>query len=108
MSLALDKPGNVLPMDGQLLAVDDQEIHTYLVWDVADRMLRRRMEEEVDDPTPAITYAELSYRAGRPDGILPAVDRALARPRPAGASLDLAGAPRSAEIVASWISERTG
>lgn len=78
LSLALDRPGNVLPLDGQLLAVDDQEIHTYLVWEVADRMLRQRMEEKLDDPTPAITYAELSYRAGRPDGILPAVDRALA------------------------------
>jgi outer membrane protein assembly factor BamB len=78
LTLPLDKPGTVLPLDGQLLVVDDQEVHTYLVWDVADRMLRRRMEEEVDDPTAAITYAELSYRAGRPDGILPAVDRALA------------------------------
>ncbi len=77
LRLALDKPGNVLPLDGQLLAVDDREVHTYLVWDVAARMLHERMDAEPDNPMPAITYAELSYRAGRPEGILPAVDRAL-------------------------------
>lgn len=75
--LALDKPGNVLPLDGQLLVVDDQSIHTYLVWNVADGMLRDRMNAEPDDPTPAITYAELSFRAGKPENILPSIDRAL-------------------------------
>jgi outer membrane protein assembly factor BamB len=76
--LALDKPGNLLPLDGQLLAADDNEVHTYLVWEVADRMLRERMDAEPNDPNAAITYAELSYRAGRPEGILPAIDRAMA------------------------------
>lgn len=77
LKIPLDKPGNLLPLDGQLLAVDDREVHTYLVWDAAERMLRARMEEHPGDPAPAITYAELSFRAGRPEGILPAVDRAL-------------------------------
>ncbi|MBL8746786.1 MAG: PQQ-binding-like beta-propeller repeat protein [Phycisphaerae bacterium] len=77
LRIPLDKPGNVLPLDGQLLVVDDHEIHTYLVWEVADRMLHERMDADPNNPTPAITYAELSYRAGRPEGILPAVDRAL-------------------------------
>lgn len=76
--LTLDKPGNLLPLDGQLLAFDDHEVHTYLVWESAERMLKERMDADPTDPTPAITYAELSYRAGRPDGIIPAVDRALA------------------------------
>lgn len=76
--LTLDKPGNVLPMNGHLLVMDDREIHTYLVWEVAERMLRERMDADPRNPSPAITYAELSYRAGRTEGLLSAVDRALA------------------------------
>jgi len=75
--LVLDKPGNVLPLESQLLVVDDREVHSYLFWESAERLLREKMDEDRQNPGPAITYAELSFRAGRTDGILPAVDRAL-------------------------------
>ncbi len=76
-SVELTRPGATLPIEGELIVVDDSQVHTYLVWDVAERLLRERMEASSDAPEPAITYAELSYRAGRAEGILPAVDRAL-------------------------------
>lgn len=76
--VALDQPGTALALEGQLIVVDDLSIHTYLVWSVAERMLRQRMEDAPHDPEPAVTYAELSYRAGRPEGVAPAIDRALA------------------------------
>ncbi len=75
--LVLDKPGNVLPLESQLLVVDDREVHSYLFWESAERLLREKMDGDRQNPGPAITYAELSFRAGRTDGILPAVDRAL-------------------------------
>lgn len=75
--IVLDKPGNVLPLESQLVVVDDREVHTYLVWDAAERLLRERMESEPRNPSPAVTYAELSFRAGRGEGVLPALDRAL-------------------------------
>ena len=74
----LDRPGTALALEGQLIVVDDTDIHTYLVWSVAERMLRQRMEDAPNDPEPAVTYAELAYRAGRPEGVAPAIDRALA------------------------------
>lgn len=77
-SVTLDRPGATLPLEGQLLVVDDHNIHTYLVWSVADRMLRERMDAAPDNPEPAVTYAELAYRAGRPEIVPSAIDRALA------------------------------
>lgn len=74
----LDSPGQLLALDGQLLAVDDRSIHTYLVWSVAERLLNERIQAMPDDPAPSITFAELSYRAGRPESIVACVDRALA------------------------------
>jgi len=74
---ALDNPGAILPLESELIVVDNRSIYTYLVWEVAERMLRERMESATWDPEPAITYAELSYRAGRMDGVLPTIDLAL-------------------------------
>lgn len=76
-TLELSRPGSVLPLGSQLLVVDDREIHTYLMWEVADSMLRARMTAEPDDASAAITYAELAYRAGQPQNILGAVDQAI-------------------------------
>jgi len=73
----LEEPGNVLAMESQLVVVDDQAVRTYLLWDVAQRVLTERMERTPTDPTPAVTFAELAYRAGKPDRILPAVRQAL-------------------------------
>ncbi len=76
--IALDRPGNILPVGAQLIAVDDRYVHSYLVWESAERLLRGQMESDADDPSPAVTYAELAYRAGRGDSIVSAADAALA------------------------------
>ncbi len=76
--LLLDRPGAVLPLRDQLIVVDDLQVHTYLLWDVAEKMLADRIEADSSDPTPAVTYAELAHRAGKPEAILPAADRAIA------------------------------
>lgn len=76
--IRLDEPGVVLPLEGQLVVVDDARVHTYLLWEVAERQLRERMDASPRDPAPAITYAELAYRSGHTDGLLEAIDRALA------------------------------
>jgi outer membrane protein assembly factor BamB/tetratricopeptide (TPR) repeat protein len=76
-TLALDYPGNLLATESQIVAIDDQAVHSYLLWDVAERILRERMESSPDDPAPAATFAELAYRDGREDRIVPAIDAAL-------------------------------
>lgn len=73
----LDKPGNPLPMGSALIVVDDMDVHSYLDWAVAERLLRQRMDDHPDDPTPAITYAELAFRAGRAGLVPDAAGRAL-------------------------------
>jgi len=75
--IRLDQPGVVLPLEGQLVVVDDSRVHTYLLWEVAERQLRQRMDASPRDPSPAITYAELAYRSGHTEGLLEAIDRAL-------------------------------
>jgi len=74
----LDASGNLLALDSQLLVLGNERLHSYLVWEEAARVLGRRMEETPDDPDPAITFAELAYRAGKPDRIIGACDAALA------------------------------
>ncbi len=76
-TIHLNEPGNVLAMASQLVVVDESAVRTYLLWDVAERVLSERMEETPTDPTPAVTFAELAYRASRPDQVLPAVRQAL-------------------------------
>ncbi len=76
--ITLESPGNFVAVEGQLLVVDDAKVHTYLLWDVAQQLLRDRMVAEPANPDPAITFAELSYQAGHPEHVLPAIDSALA------------------------------
>lgn len=73
----LDKPGNVLAVGSQLLVVDDSQAHSYLQWTVAESLLHERMTADPSDPTSAVTFAELAYRAGKFDRILGAADAAL-------------------------------
>ncbi len=75
--LALERAGAVLATEGQLIVTDDLRVHSYLSWDTADRLLRERIESDPLDPQPAVTYAELAYRAGKGDTILGAVDTAM-------------------------------
>jgi len=76
-ALRLDRLGNVLPLESQLLIVDATSLHSYLTWTVAQRLLQERMDRDAADADPAITYADLAYRSGHPDAIVGAADRAL-------------------------------
>jgi outer membrane protein assembly factor BamB len=73
----LEDAGNVLPLDSQLIVLDDARVHSYLQWDVADRLLAQRIEADPKDPSPAVTLAELAYRAGKPDRIVSAARQAM-------------------------------
>lgn len=78
MLMPLDSPGNVLALESQLLVVDDMTVHSYLLWEIAERLLSQRMKDAPGDPTSAATLAELAYRAGQHDRIIGAADGALA------------------------------
>lgn len=75
---AVDRAGNVLALDGQLLVADRDSLHSYMVWEVASELLAQRVEDDPDNPVPAATLAELAYRAGKFDRIIESVDLALA------------------------------
>jgi len=70
----LAHPGNLIPNGEHLLAVDTTRVHSYLVWDRAEKLVKSRIEANPSDPRPAQTYAELAYRAGRTDRLVPAMD----------------------------------
>jgi outer membrane protein assembly factor BamB len=76
-SIELDSPGNLVTIDSQVLTLDDGRLHSYLLWDVAARLLRDRMKADPGDAAPAVTFAELAHRAQRYDQIVPAIDSAL-------------------------------
>lgn len=73
----LKASGNMVALAGQLLVAHGESLHSYLVWEVAEGVLRRRMESDRSDAEPALTFAELSYQAGRTGRLIEAVDRAL-------------------------------
>lgn len=75
--IPLDSPGNMLAADEQLLVVDDSNLHSYLLWDVARRLLNERMQADPLDVTTPLTLAGLAYRAGHEDHILFPVERAI-------------------------------
>jgi outer membrane protein assembly factor BamB len=73
----LEDSGNVLPLDSQVMVLDDARLHSYLQWDVAERLLTERIKADPADPSPAVTFAELAYRAGKPDRIVSAARQAM-------------------------------
>lgn len=75
--IVLDEIGNMLPLESQLVVADDARLHSYLVWEVAEKLLTSRIEADAKDPSPAVTFAELAYRAGHPDRIAGAVRQAM-------------------------------
>ncbi len=76
--IAMEGAGNAIAIESQLLMTDDRTVRSYLVWDVAERVLRERLEADPTNPEPALTLAELAFRSGRPGSIIGAVDHALA------------------------------
>jgi outer membrane protein assembly factor BamB len=75
--IRLDRIGNVLPLENQLLVIDPTSLHSFVTWAVAQRILDDRMRANPADPDPAITFAELAYRSQHPDQIVPAIDKAV-------------------------------
>lgn len=74
----VDATGNISVSNGQLLVADDTRLRSYLIWDAAAGMLRARINDNPGDPEPAVTFAELAFRAGRTSEIVPAIDLAIA------------------------------
>jgi len=73
----LDHTGNAVALESEIVVADASAVHTFLIWDVAERVLTSRMAADPADPSPAVTFVDLAYRAGRTDRIVPAVDSAL-------------------------------
>lgn len=76
--IQLEFSGNAVAVDSHVVVAGKGRIHSYLVWDVAERLLRQRMDRDPSDPRPAMTLTELAYRSGRPGLIAGAVDRVIA------------------------------
>jgi outer membrane protein assembly factor BamB len=70
----LDRAGNILALDGQLLVIDEMDVSSFLSWETASILLEDRIAQ---DPSAAITLAELAFRAGKGDQTVPAIGRAM-------------------------------
>lgn len=73
--IELDKAGNIVALQGQIIVVDQTHASSFLAWETASKLLEARIGS---DPNAAITLAELAYRANRIDEIIPSVERAIA------------------------------
>lgn len=76
-TVRLNRTGQSLAVGAQLIVVDDQQAHSYLLWETAEKLLEARMNDEPGNPVPAVTFAELAYQAGRQEKLVGAVDRAV-------------------------------
>lgn len=74
---ALDASGNLVALEDELLTAGGRGVHAYATWETVSRLLRGRMEANASEAAPAITYAELAFRAGDGEGILLGADRAI-------------------------------
>jgi outer membrane protein assembly factor BamB len=75
--VALDETGNPLVLDSQILVADDARLHSYLLWETAEKILTARMRDNPSSGAPAVTLAELAFRAGRLDRIAGAMQDAV-------------------------------
>lgn len=80
-SIDLESKGIVVALDGQFLIADENEVSSYLSWDIAQAILNKRIEE-FNDVHAAITLADLAYRSDHHDQIIPAIDRSIGMLRP--------------------------
>ena len=71
--LSLSATGNIAPIDGQIIVVDQIDASSFLAWETASELLENRINE---DPSAAITIAELAHKTNRTEDILPSVQRA--------------------------------
>ncbi len=75
--IRLNESGQAVVVNGQVIVADDDRVHAYARWEVAEQHLRQRMVDDPLDPEPSITLAQLSFQAEHPESIMPAVDHAL-------------------------------
>ncbi len=75
---ALDAPGNLVVLADELITAGPRSVHAYASWAVVSQLLSERMEAHPADPGPAVTFAELAFRARVPDEIVRGADRAIA------------------------------
>lgn len=78
VDIPLDAPGNAMIAPGQVVIADDDRVHSYLSWETASTLLRTRIDS-TSDPSPAVTYAELAYRAAQDQVLVSSVDAAVQR-----------------------------
>lgn len=76
--IELDRTGNPVTLGSQIIMAGEEELASFLIWEDAARALLARLEREPANAGPAITLADLAYRAEQVEQIVPAVDRALA------------------------------
>lgn len=69
--------GNAVATGGQLLIAGANTLHSHPVWSVASAELEARLDRDPSDPRPAVTLAQLAFRSGVAERIVPAADRAL-------------------------------
>ena len=80
-TIELDQTGLVVALDGQLLIADENDVSSYLSWDIAQRILNDRIANPSDvsgSIDAAITLSDLAFRSNHHDQIIPAIDRAIA------------------------------
>lgn len=76
-TISLERSGIAVALDGQILITDENQVSSYLSWDIARLILSSRVDE-LNDVHAAITLSDLAYRSDHHDEILPAIDRAIA------------------------------
>jgi len=75
-SIDLEQTGIAVALDGQILITDENEVSSYLSWDIARQLLTNRIDI-LGDVHAAITLGDLAFRSDHHDQILPAIDRAV-------------------------------
>ncbi len=75
-AIALESSGNFIALDGQVVTADENEVHSFLSWDIARQLLSERIES-LNDTHASITLADLAYRSGNHDQIIPAIDQSV-------------------------------
>lgn len=73
----VSRNGNIVALTDGLLIADPMELHAFLRWETAEAILSKRIEASPNDPAPALSMANLAFRAGRYPRIVTAVDRVL-------------------------------
>jgi len=75
---ALDSPGNILALDGQVLITSGTTVRSYMTWPVVYENLIARMRKEPTDAQPGIALAHAALASSRPREALEGIDHVVA------------------------------